>query len=80
MDIRHLKKLHRKVCAKIRETGIVYECDGCDKCPLKEKCIKASGNSLFYGAGKRFKFIMLSVQHCVKCREKQENEQPILKG
>ena len=25
-------------------TTSVYECDGCDKCPLKEKCIKAGGS------------------------------------
>ena len=35
---------HSKSSSGFQITTSVYECDGCDKCPLKEKCIKAGGS------------------------------------
>jgi len=35
---------HAKSKSGFQTVTSVYECDGCDKCPLKEKCIRAGGS------------------------------------
>ena len=35
---------HARSKSGFQTTTSVYECDGCNKCPLKEKCIRAGGS------------------------------------
>ena len=36
--------IHRKSATGYQSDVTVYECEGCDSCPYKEKCTKARGN------------------------------------
>lgn len=42
--LRETWQKHTKSASGFQITTSVYECDACDKCPLKEKCIKACGS------------------------------------
>ena len=42
--LKETSQKHSKTKTGFQTTTSVYECDGCENCPLKEKCIKASGS------------------------------------